>query len=108
MDFDFKISNLLYIIGILLGIIAVVYFGREIIADLSPTIKSIVLLMAFPVFLASGDLIQKRILDKFFYIISVLSYLVFLWYISDTFSLGSNIIFLSLVISSLLFIVIGY
>ncbi len=108
LDFDIDASDLLYIVGIALGVVAVVYFGREIIADLSPTIKSIILLIAFPTFLVSGNLINKRILDKFFYVLSVLSYIVFLWYIIDTFSLGTNAVFLALVVSSILFIGMGY
>lgn len=108
MSFDIKGSHLMYIVGIVLGIIAVVYFGREIIADLSPTIKATLLLTAFPTFLSGGSLIKKRILDKLFYVLSVFSYLVFLWYIFHTFELGSNTIFIALVISSIIFIGIGY
>lgn len=108
MDSDIKASHLMYIVGIVLGIIAVVYFGREIIADLSPTVKSALLIIGFPTFLAGGSLIQKRILDKFLYILSVFSYLVFLWSVFDTFELGSNTILIALVISSIIFIGIGY
>lgn len=108
MDLDFNASTLLYIVGIVLGVVAVIYFGREIIADLSPTIKSILLLLGFPAFLGAGSLVRRRFLDKFFYILSIFSYLVFLWYIFDTFSLGTNKVFLALVISSILFIGMGY
>lgn len=108
MDFDIDASDLLYIVGIVLAIVAVVYFSREIVADLSPTIKSALLLTAFPAFLVAGNLIHKRILDKFLYILSVLSYLVFLWYIFDTFDLGNNVIFLALITSSIVFIGMGY
>lgn len=108
MDLNVKTSHLMYIVGIILGIVAVVYFGREIIVDLSPTIKSALLLIAFPTFIAGGSMIRKRIIDKFLYVLSVFSYLVFLWYIFNTFELGSNTIFIALVISSIIFIGIGY
>ncbi len=108
MDFKLDVSTLLYAIGIILGIVSVVYFGRSIIADLSPTIKSVLLLLGFPVLFVSGDLIQKRIIDKFFYLLSAVSYVVFLWYAFGTFELGGNFVFLILVLSSVLFLSLGY
>lgn len=108
MDFKIDEAKLLYGLGAFLGIVAIVYFGHELILDLSPTIKSFILLSSTVMFLGAAEYVKQGILKSSFYIFSAFSYLSFLVYIFARFSFGSEQIFLLLAASSAVFIGLGY
>jgi hypothetical protein len=108
MDFKIDEAKLLYGLGAFLGIIAIIYFGHELILDLSPTIKSFILLSGTVMFLGAAEYVRHGFLKSSFYIFSAFSYLSFLVYIFARFSFSSEQIFLILAASSALFIGLGY
>lgn len=108
MDIELDSSRVMYVVGGLLGVATVLYFGAEIIVDMSPTLKSVVLLTAFVFFLAAGQHARSNPLDTVLYVFSAVSYLVFLWYTVSRFDLSENQVFLLLGASSLLFVGLGY
>lgn len=108
MDLAFDESKLLYGLGGFLGVIAILYFGSEIIFDLSPTVKSFLLLSGTVLFLTSAEYVKHSLLRSSFYVFSGFSYLIFLLYTLNRFNFTSDQVFLTLVQSSVLFIVLGY
>jgi hypothetical protein len=108
MDFKIDESKLLYGLGAFLGIVAIIYFGHELILDLSPTIKSFILLSGTVMFLGAAEYVRQDILKSSFYIFSAFSYLSFLVYMFARFSFNSEQIFLILAASSAVFIGLGY
>lgn len=108
MDFKIDEAKLLYVLGAFLGIIAIIYFGHELILDLSPTIKSFILLSSTVMFLGAAEYVRQDILKSSFYIFSAFSYLSFLVYMFARFSFSSEQIFLILAASSAVFIGLGY
>jgi len=108
MDFEIDESKLLYGLGAFLGIVAIIYFGHELILDLSPTIKSFIFLSATVMFLGAAQYVENDILKSSFYVFSAFSYLSFLVYMFARFSFSSEQIFLMLAASSALFIGLGY
>lgn len=108
MDFDWHPSYIFYGLGSLLGIAAAVYFGKEIILSLSPTVKSVLLLLGFLLFLAGANYTTTSNSRRALYVFSVTSYLVFLVFTVTKFSFSTNQTFLSLAFSSLLFLLMGY
>lgn len=108
MDLKMEVGQISYVIGILFGIVTILFFGREVAPNLSPTVKSIILLTAFFAFLVAGSLSRSGILEKILFVLGAVSYIAFLSYTISTFGFGVNEAFLSMVLSSLLFIGIGY
>lgn len=108
MILDFDESKLLYGLGAFLGVISIVYFGHEIILDLSPTIKAFMLLSSTALFLLAADYLSNSVLRSSFYVFSGFSYLSFLVYIFARFSFTTEQTFLILASSSSLFIGLGY
>ncbi|MFB6241599.1 MAG: hypothetical protein ABEJ36_02240 [Candidatus Nanosalina sp.] len=110
MDLDFDASNVLYLIGAFLGTLTVLYFGASYVLRLSPTTKSLLLLSGFAFFFVEGfDLgSREEILSNLGYVISGISYLVFLAYTSIKFSFSSEQVLLILGASSILFTALGY
>ncbi len=108
MDFKIDEAKLLYGLGAFLGIIAIIYFGHELILDLSPTVKSFILLSSTVMFLGAAEYVKHSILKSSFYIFSAFSYLSFLVYIFARFQFSSEQIFLILAASSAVFIGLGY
>lgn len=108
MDFKIDESKLLYGLGAFLGIVAIIYFGHELILDLSPTVKSFILLSGTAMFLGAAEYVKHSILKSSFYIFSAFSYLSFLVYLFARFSFSSEQVFLILAVSSAVFIGLGY
>lgn len=108
MDLDIDSSTILYAVGALFGVVTVLYFSREIILNLSPTIKSMLLLGGFAVFLSAGMYMRSAVLQKTLYVLSSVSYLAFLVYTIGKFGFTTEQVFLSLGVSSVLFITLGY
>lgn len=108
MDFNIDDSWLLYGLGAFLGVLAIAYFGHELILGLSPTVKSFILLSGSLIFLVAGEYVSAGILRTALYIFSSFSYLIFLTYTVLRFNLGSGQVFLVLAVSSDAFIGLGY
>ncbi len=108
MDFDFDDSWFLYGTGALLGVVSILYFGLELIFDLSPTVKSVVLVSFSAGFLISGGLTDSRLLRNLAYLFSGVTYLSFLIYVILRFMPSEASIFGLLAASSIIFTVLGY
>jgi hypothetical protein len=110
MDLDLGLEDswIFYIIGAFLGVTSIVYFGLELIFNLSPTVKSIILIASSAIFLVSGDLIESGLLKKTFYSFSGFAYLSFLIYIIVRFNPSNTETFLALAASSTIFTGLGY
>ena len=81
-------SKLLYAVGVLFGVLALAYFGSEFVFALSPTVKAILLFVAFVVLLVLASAIERPELDAAVYALAAGSYLVFVWYLIATSELG--------------------
>jgi len=108
MDLEIDESKVFYSVGSFLGVISILYFGHELILDLSPTVKSLMLFSGTALFLGSADIFENGLLKSSFYIFSAFSYLSFLIYLFAKFSLSSTQVFGVLSASSVLFIGLGY
>jgi hypothetical protein len=108
MDLDFDGSWFLYGTGALLGVISILYFGLELIFDLSPTVKSAVLICSSAAFLLSGELTDSKLLRNSVNLFSGVTYLSFLIYVILRFNPSETSIFGLLAISSVIFTVMGY
>jgi hypothetical protein len=108
MDLDFDESWFLYGTGALLGVISILYFGLELIFDLSPTVKSAVLICSSAAFLLSGELTDSKLLRNSVNLFSGVTYLSFLIYVILRFNPSETSIFGLLAISSVIFTVMGY
>ncbi len=108
MDLDFDDSWFLYGTGALLGVISILYFGLGLIFDLSPTVKSAVLICSSAAFLLSGELTDSKLLRNSVNLFSGVTYLSFLIYVILRFKPSESSIFGLLAISSVIFTAIGY
>lgn len=101
-------STALYALGVLFGILTFIYFGVEVILNISPTLKSVLLLLgSFTLFAATG-FSRSDLKNIPLYILSASSYLVFTLYTLVRFELGSALTFLLLAGSSAVFLGAGY
>jgi hypothetical protein len=106
----FKIdeSRMLYGLGAFLGVIAILYFGQELILDLSPAVKSFILFSATAAFISGAEYSDQPTLRSVLYLFSAFSYLSFLAYIFLMFGFSSVQIFMILASSSMAFMLLGY
>ncbi|MFB6209363.1 MAG: hypothetical protein ABEJ56_04490 [Candidatus Nanohaloarchaea archaeon] len=108
MNFEVDEPRLLYGLGALLGIFSIIYFGQQLIFELSPTIKSFILLVSSLMFLAAAEYSEHETLVSSLYFFTSFSYLSFLVYIFTRFNFSRETVFVSLAASSALFISLGY
>ncbi len=110
MDYDLDPSTAMYGIAAFLGAITVVYFGSSLIFDLSPVTKSLAFFSAFAIFLAASLYLsgKNKIQSMLALGLTGVSYLAFLVYTLGKFDVGTEGIFASLFLSSLLFVALGY
>ncbi|MFT4868344.1 MAG: hypothetical protein ACI9LV_000971 [Candidatus Nanohaloarchaea archaeon] len=100
-------DRLLTRFGIFLGILAVFYFGREAIFDLTPLVKSFLLVVASAFFLGGSKLVEDSGTVVALYLFSAVSYLTFLVYYTLRMDPSTNTVFLLLAVSGIIFTVIG-
>lgn len=108
MGVDVDSSKVLYVVGAVFGFAAILYFGAEVIVEMSPTLKSTLLLLAFAFFLVAAQYTETESVDTVAYVLAAGSYVVFLWYTVTRFDLGETGVFLLLAVSSVMFIGLGY
>ena len=110
MDLEIEPATALYGIAAFLGAITVIYFGSSLIFDLSPVTKSLAFFASFVVFLSISMYLSGK--KKTHSIISLgmtgISYLAFLSYTLGKFEVSEEGVFASLLLSSLLFVALGY
>ncbi len=100
-------DKVLYGAATLMGLVTVLYFGFEYLANLSPASISIILFALFGGLLAGG-LNRSGNTESLLYILSVGTYIVWLSYTMNAFSWGENLTQLSLLVSTGLFIGLAY
>ena len=108
MNLDIRRVYLLYGVGVFLGIISVFYFAFILLEDLSPTITATLLFLSFLLFGTAGLFTQVDRLDLVFYTLAAAAYLIGLWYTISRFEPGDVAVFFVLVVSSALFVGLGY
>ncbi len=101
-------TKLLYAVGVLLGVVALGYFGFELLTGLSPTITAILLAIVFVGLLSVALTIDGGGLETVTYALTAGSYLVTIAYVLSRFDLGDVGVFLVLALSSALFVGLGY
>lgn len=100
-------DKLLTRFGIFLGVLAVLYFGREAIFNLTPVAKSLLLVIASAFFLGGSKIVDEEGTVTAFYLFSALSYLTFLVYYIARLNPSSSTVFLLLAVSGAIFVLIG-
>lgn len=108
MDFDVDPGTVLYALGAILGLAALVYFMRDLVFGLSITVKAILLLLAFAAFLVGGLATDRDVVDLVALSLAGGAYLAFLAYVNNNYSIGETGTFLLLALSAALFVGLGY
>lgn len=108
MNISIDGSKVLYIVGALLGVVTLGYFGFEFLTGLSPTVIAALLALTFIGLLSAALTIDRGGLEVVTYALSAGSYLVWLTYVLTQFDLGETGVLLALLFSSVLFVGLGY
>ena len=110
MEYDLDPATALYGIAAFLGAVTVLYFGSSLIFDLSPVTKSLAFFSSFIIFLAVSMYLsgQNRIRTLIALGMTGVSYLAFLSYTLGKFNFSEEGVFVSLFLSSILFVVLGH
>jgi len=58
MELDWDGSKILYVVGGFPGIISIIYFGQELIFNLSTAVKAFILFSTIAVFIKAAEYIQ--------------------------------------------------
>lgn len=108
MALAFDQEKVLYAVGILLGVVAVAYFGFQLFDQVSPVTTAALIFAGFVCFLVAGLGFDADTLDIVAYALAAGSYLVFVAYVLSRFDVGDGGTFLLLAGSSALFVGLGY
>lgn len=108
MSMRFDISYILYGMAVVLAAAGLVVFGFDVLMSLSPTIRSFLLVLTFTFFVAAGNYTEDTAIRNIFYLISAVAYAIFLLYTFIVFDLSSEVVFVMLAISSIMFTGFGY
>lgn len=108
MEYEIDGATILYALGVAFAIGALLYFARDVVFDLSITVKAALLFVAFLAFLVLGLALERRELTLVSYALAGMTYAVFLGYVILRFDLGPTRAFLLLAASAVLFIALGY
>jgi hypothetical protein len=101
-------GKLLYALGVLFAAAALLYFARDVVFDLSITVKAALLFLAFVAFFVAGTTLQRDVLDVVAFALSGVTYIVFVGYVVVRYDPGDTGIFLLLALSAALFVTLGY
>jgi len=101
-------GKLLYALGVLFAAAALLYFVRDVVFDLSITVKAALLLLGFIAFFVAGVTLERDVLDVVAFALSGVTYVVFVGYVVVRYSPGETGIFLLLAASAGLFVGLGY
>lgn len=101
-------GKLLYALGVLFAAAALLYFARDVVFDLSITVKAVLLFVAFVAFFVAGTTLNRDVLDVVAFALSGVTYIVFVGYVVIRYDPGDTGIFLVLALSAGLFVALGY
>ncbi|MEF8827767.1 MAG: DUF1109 domain-containing protein, partial [Haloarcula sp.] len=101
-------GKLLYALGVLFAAAALLYFVRDVVFDLSITVKAALLLLGFVAFFVAGVTLERDVLDVVAFALSGVTYVVFAGYVVVRYSPGETGTFLLLAASAGLFVGLGY
>jgi hypothetical protein len=108
MNLDVDPARVLYAVGAVFGIAAVLYFARDIVFDLSITVRAALLFLVFVLFLFGAVAASQSHVVTVSSVFSAAAYLAFLWYTLSRFDVGADGTFLALLVSAILFMGLGY
>jgi len=108
MDLDIDGATLLYALGVLFALGALVYFARDVVFALSITVKAVVLLLLFLGGVLVGLAVERGALDRVAFAVAATAYTVFVGYVAVRFDIGATGTFLLLAASAGLFVALGY
>ncbi|WP_420182250.1 DUF1109 domain-containing protein [Haloarcula sp. KBTZ06] len=101
-------GKLLYALGVLFAAAALLYFVRDVVFDLSITVKAALLLLGFVALFVAGVALERDVLDVVAFALSGVTYVVFVGYVVVRYSPGETGTFLLLAASAGLFVGLGY
>lgn len=108
MNFEVDPAKILYAVGVLFGVAAVAYFARDIVFELSITVRALLLLLAFIVLLVAALSAARKTFVLVFAVLAAAAYLAFVAYTLSRFDVGADGTFLVLLVSAGLFLGLGY
>ncbi|WP_121820271.1 hypothetical protein [Halostella salina] len=108
MKFEFDGSKVLYAVGVVFGVAALVYFARDLVFDLSLTVKAALFLVGFLALFVAATAVRRAGLDAVLYVLSAATYVAFVAYLLSRFEFGESGVFVALAASSALFVGLGY
>lgn len=108
MNFEVDPAKVLYAVGVLFGVAAVAYFARDIVFELSITVRALLLLLTFVVLLVAALTAARKTFVLVFAVLSAAAYLAFVAYTLSRFDVGANGTFSVLLVSAGLFLALGY
>ena len=101
-------STAFYLLGMFFGFFTILYFGMEVILEISPAVKSAILFLASITFFSATGLAKLKWRKITLYFLASVSYLIFAAYTLVRFDFGSASTFLILAGSSAAFLAAGY
>lgn len=101
-------STAFYVLGMIFGLFTILYFGIEVILEISPAVKSAILFLASITFFSGTGLTDSKWGNIPLYFLASTSYLIFVGYTLLRFDFGSAATFLILAGSSTVFLAAGY
>lgn len=101
-------GKLLYALGVLFAAAALLYFVRDVVFNLSITVKAALLLLGFIALFVAGVALERDVLDVVAFALSGVTYVVFVGYVVVRYSPGETGTFLLLAASAGLFVGLGY
>ena len=108
MRFAIDSGKLLYALGIPFAAAALLYFVRDVVFNLSITVKAALLLLGFITLFVAGVALERDVLDVVAFALSGVTYVVFVGYVVVRYSPGETGTFLLLAASAGLFVGLGY
>lgn len=108
MNVDVDPAKVLYVVGVIFGVAAVLYFARDIVFELSITVRSLLLLLAFVVLLAAALAAERTAAVLVSSVLAAATYLAFVVYSLSAFDVGTDGTFFVLLVSAALFLSLGY
>ena len=108
MALPFESETLLYALGVVFAVGALVYFASDVVFGLSTTVTAALLFLGFLGFLLAGLGTERETLDTVAFAISGVSYVVFLGYVGTAYELGETSVLLLLAASAALFVGLAY
>ncbi|MWV41785.1 hypothetical protein [Natrialba sp. INN-245] len=108
MNFDLDGGKLLYALGVVFALVALLYFVQDVVFGLSITVRAVLLFALFAGFFVGGVAIDRGALDVVSFALAAISYAVFIGYVVSRYDPGETGIFLALTASAALFVGLGY